>query len=130
MAWSDFREVMGWQNELADLVDQGASKALLMTLLQIYAQYEDDQKPIEQSVSGYATRAAWGQHHGQWLYLGPWLWQMIYRLRRLANKTLTPEKIEEIQRRLLQTQEENRPGGVDKMALSARWAQLVSRTEN
>lgn len=127
LAWEDFADVVRWQEELRSLVEGGAPKALLMTLLQIYAQYQDDLPDNANRVSGYATRGTFGTYNGNSLYLGPWLWQMVYRLHRLTNPALTQEKVQEIQRALLQTQQEDRPGGVDKMAVSARWAQLVSR---
>jgi CRISPR-associated protein Csm1 len=127
--WSDFQEVQQWRAQLAALVANGAPKSLLLTLLQIYGQYEDDHKSRENSTSGYATRAKMGVYEKRSLYLGPWLWQMIYRLHRLSNEVLTREKIQEIQTVLLQTQRENRAGGVEKIALSARWTQLMARKE-
>ena len=129
--WREFAEVMKWKEELADLVKQGAPKALLSMLLGIYAQYQDDLRPVQESASGYATRSVYGAYgDGQertQLYLGPWLWQLVYRLRRLTGGPLTDDKIRDIQRALLQSQEEDRSGGVERLAVSARWAQLVSR---
>lgn len=125
--WRDFQDVQTWQNEFAVLMQDGAPKSLLMTLLQIYQQYQDDHKSYEKSSSGYATRARLGNYDNRTLYLGPWLWQMIYRLYRLSNNALTKEKIQEIQTALLQVQSENRTSGVEKIALSARWTQLLSR---
>lgn len=127
--WSDFQEVQQWRAQLSTLIAEGAPKSLLMTLLQIYSQYEDDHKSRESSTSGYATRAQMGVYEKRSLYLGPWLWQMIYRLHRLNNEVLTREKIQEIQTALLQAQQENRAGGVEKIALSARWTQLLARKE-
>ena len=105
-----------------------------MTLLQIYEQYQDDQRKPTQKVSGYITRGRNGRYENQHLFLGPWTWQMIYKLHRLSgagkgngDKHALPEnstkrgEIKAIQEQLL------KPGGVHKMALSARWAQLVSR---
>lgn len=134
-SWGDFGEVEAWQSRLRNLITQGAPKALLMTLLQIYEQYQDDHRKPEDKVSGYTTRGRDGRYDGANLFLGPWLWQMIYKLNRLSwsGKAGHPESgndgskreskphIQAIQAQLL------KPGGVDKMAVSARWAQLVSR---
>lgn len=127
--WSDFQEVQQWRAQLLTLMADGAPKSLLMTLLQIYGQYEDDHKSRESSTSGYATRGQMGVYEKRSLYLGPWLWQMIYRLHRLPKGVLTREKIQEIQTALLQTQREHRASGVEKIALSARWTQLLARKE-
>jgi hypothetical protein len=127
--WQDFDEVQKWRNELEKLIDADAPKALLMTLLQIYTQYQDDRKAQEQSVSGYATRAKYGNYDGNSIYLGPWLWQMVYRISRLADSTLPQDKVREIQEALLESHRENRSSGVEKLALSARWVQLLSRKE-
>lgn len=129
VAWTDFQEVQQWRTRFAELLNAGVPKSLLMTLLQIYYQYDDDHKSFAESTSGYATRAKLGTYEKRSLYLGPWLWQMIYRLHRLRDEVLTTEQIGEIQTALLQTHGENRVGGVEKIALSARWAQLLERKE-
>lgn len=125
--WADFADIETWRRQLNELLEQGAPRSLLMTLLQIYTQYEDDHRPPEAKTSGYATRAKEGNYMGRSLYLGPWLWQMIYRLHRLVNPALPKEKVQEIQQTLLQTYGEQQASGVEKLALSARWVQLLAR---
>lgn len=125
--WPDFVEVQQWQERLVALIATGAPKSLLMTLLQIYTQYQDDKRKSEERISGYSINAKHGDYGGASLYLGPWLWQMIYRLHRISNAAISADDIKDIQRTLLQSQSDKQPGGVEKMALSARWAQLASR---
>jgi CRISPR-associated protein Csm1 len=133
--WVDFAEIERWQGRLKEMINRGAPRALLMALLEIYEQFQDDRREAIEKVSGYTTRAREGIYDGQSLFLGPWLWQMIYKLHRLtwSSKGVHPEatqgdhpqdvkgEIQAIQKQLLQ------PKGVEKMAMSARWAQLATR---
>lgn len=123
--WVRFEDVQIWNRRLRSMLDEGVPSSLLSTLLQIYAQYLDDRRKLEESTSGYATRAQLGRYggNGRELYLGPWLWQMIYRLRRVANDDKARAAIQEVQDRLLMAD------GIHTMALSARWAQIIARKQ-
>jgi len=122
--WARFRHVMGWQETLQSMTASGAPSAVLVSLLQLYAQYQDDQRSLENSNSGYATRGRNGRYNAtdEEIMLGPWLWQMIYRFHRLANQNKEVQgSIENIQKEML------KPDGVRQLAVAARWAQLLSR---
>jgi CRISPR-associated protein Csm1 len=123
--WSHFLDVQEWEQKLRDILADGAPNALLTTLLAVYAQYKDDRRAPTKKISGYTTQAAQGIYSQKnvELYLGPWLWQMIYRLHRLAREDTAKEQILKVQEKLLTAQ------GVPQLALSARWAQLRSRKD-
>lgn len=124
--WEQFRIVQERQAELQGKINQGAPTSLLTTLLSIYQQYIDDQKSMSNRTSGYwtqANRASLYHHEGRpyELHLGPWLWQMIYKLHRLSNEKFNPQTIKELQAQLLEKD------GLRTLAVGARWTALLTR---
>lgn len=126
-SWDQFAKVSEWETKLKQMVLDGASSAVLVTLQELFAQYEDDRLPRTESRSGYAVGGQVGRYaeNDKEILLGPWLWQMIYRLHRIAGQNVELKgEIEELQRQLLT------PDGIRQLAVSARWAQLLSREKS
>ncbi|MEZ4705634.1 MAG: hypothetical protein R3A44_00425 [Caldilineaceae bacterium] len=100
------------------LRQDGAPASLLGALLTIYAQYRANRGEIP----GVPARGREGVYQNKSLYMGPWLWNMIYQLARMASGQIPNiEDVQAIQKELLET------GGVERMSLSARWAQFITR---
>ena len=115
--WNDFAKIIKWQEKLVELRNTGAPASLIGTLLTIYAQYQRDRGKIP----GIKARCEEGTYRDQKLFMGPWLWKMIYQLSRIVRDKEQEQSIAEIQRYLLNT------GGIERMSVSARWAQFLTR---
>lgn len=111
IGWEQYEEVATLQQELVQLVEQGAPRALLITLQSL------------------ATKAALTRFtkDGRLQYgHGPWLWQGAYTLTRLA------ERSKEEQRPFIHTLGKNMreriaDGYIVRAGMAARWAQLLLR---
>ncbi|MFN0073825.1 MAG: type III-A CRISPR-associated protein Cas10/Csm1 [Chloroflexota bacterium] len=121
MTWAEARTVAGRAQELAGLVeppDRGKpGRALLQTLQEIGAM--ERQSREQQTRHGRSLRG------GQLVY-DRWMWLATYHLARLAERTQAPwrQQVEELKRELFQ------PGGVARLTLAARWAELLIHKEH
>lgn len=141
-AWREFDDVVAWKDEMVTLrTNNQVPAAFLMTLIEIYEQFIDDQKAVGDKRLGYSLRAKEGSYshrNGEvetqhTIQFGPWLWMMMYRLKRLARRQQNDEETEETKNkaneRLIEEwiQRMLSPDGIRKVATSARWAQLLTR---
>ncbi len=129
--WDDFRQVVAWQKTLTQMRQDKAPSALLITLIEIYEQYQDDHRSKQEKQLGYQVSAKQGDYRdaanhrtSYGLYIGPWLWNMVYRLHRFQHRGVSKEAINQIITQLLTER------GVEKLSTSARWAQLLTRQKD
>ncbi|MEZ4864410.1 MAG: type III-A CRISPR-associated protein Cas10/Csm1 [Caldilineaceae bacterium] len=116
-SWAAFKGIVEWQEKLVDLRNAGAPSSLLTSLLTIYQQYRQDKGEIP----GIKARGEDGLYQEKPLFLGPWLWKMIYSLARIDQSNGAASGINEIQQELLKA------GRIERMSVSARWAQFLKR---
>ncbi|HXF61841.1 MAG TPA: type III-A CRISPR-associated protein Cas10/Csm1, partial [Caldilineaceae bacterium] len=108
---------------MTDPVDgeAGAPKALLRSLVRLYDQYQEAWE--ERRRQGRDVNQA-GELQALW---GPWMWQGVYMLSRMADRLkgqpALRRQVEELRHHLEQEQFRN----MDWIGLAARWAELLSR---
>lgn len=64
-------------------------------------------------------------HADKELYLGPWLWHMIYLLHQAAERTRDGDIIRDVKELAMDIV----TGEIKTLGLTARWAELITRTE-
>ncbi|MEM7128531.1 MAG: type III-A CRISPR-associated protein Cas10/Csm1 [Chloroflexota bacterium] len=116
--WHVFGEIIKWQRNLVEMRSKGVPASLIGRLLTIYEQYRANRGEIH----GIPARGQETNYHGKTLFLGPWLWNMIYSLGRVrVNDAQVADTMAELQRVLLEK------GGIEQISVSARWAQFITR---
>lgn len=115
LPWKDYPHVAGEVRTLCDLVeDEGAPKALLQTLRQLYLRYLQQQK----------ARGIWDK-----VLWGPWMWWSAYMLTRMADRLKDKPQVREQVCSLRDRLKGEGFHGIRTLGLAARWAELLTRRE-
>ena len=116
VSWAEYEDVKGQFEHLLDLMMRKAPASLLQRLLQLDALYQQHKQ--EQHRQGKKQAVYWG----------PWHWQSVYQLARLAdsqgkrNKAVA-DGITAIRNQLSGDNFKQ----IEQIGLAARWAQLYTR---
>ncbi|MCP4538870.1 MAG: type III-A CRISPR-associated protein Cas10/Csm1 [Chloroflexi bacterium] len=109
--WEKFDVLENEKNRLRELVENtDVDRALLRTLLQLYAHFTDT-----------------ARKHGK-TYWGPWMWQGAYSLKRMESRC----KDKEVQEKIKQIREsfkKDQFSYIETLGPAARWAELLMRKE-
>lgn len=131
VGWEEFSPTMKLAYNLAEWCgdDKLVSRALLQTLLSIYAEYQDGREKAIKDGKWKPTQ----------IYYGAWMWHLAYQLgrrvqelnRRIDNRSTMPEvkvKLVEIVATLKQLERDMLDSRkIEIIGLSARWAQYLIR---
>jgi len=110
--WEQFTEIAKEQKELSQLVETaGANRAVLRTLMQLYAQ---------------ATRSSSERGKPYW---GPWMWHAAYRLKRMEDRNRSFQDIAAQIRRIRNSLSKDGFRHIETLGPAARWAELLTRKE-
>jgi CRISPR-associated protein Csm1 len=114
MGWEHFGPVQARAERLAQwCATHAAPRALIQRLLAIDAEWRRGWKAQQKGARRAAPK----------FYFGPWMWQLVYYLKRDTEKRSAEVKdgVREIEEDLLKGKQ------VDRIGLAARWAELLIR---
>ena len=83
--WDNWPRVIEIQQELLDLIANGANRSLLQVLSRLHSDYQEQRKTLQENGKGFASD---GREQVAW---GPWMWRGAYLLKRL--ETRSPEHL-------------------------------------
>ncbi len=115
VCWSEWEKVLVEKDLILRALEEGAPKAILQTIQEIYAQFIEQQRKA----------TAWSEI----IQFGPWMWRAAYAFTQMNDRISTKKPSLKQSITNLQKSATTYPS-IRYLALAARWVELLNREEN